>query len=95
MGRYFNPPTYSAIEDAGGRPLQLGDHAFLLAQLQPGESLGIYLDRFMFLQIADVTDPEEYREFWVQVESGSVILLGFFALPEDAFHPPKRRPIHA
>lgn len=85
MGRYFNPANETAAVKAGGRRLRIASHAALVEQLKPGESLGIFLDRFIFTQIADVTDPREFQEFWRQAEDGDVLLLGFFAMPSEGF----------
>lgn len=86
MGRYFNPPTPQAIEEAGGRVLPSSrDHAKLVSLLNPDERLGIRLDRIAFKQMADVTEPDEFTEFMSQVNAGIVLLLNFYAMPDAAF----------
>lgn len=85
MGRYFNPATKESIEQAGGRYIPRGLHSDMIAELAEGERLAWHLDRVMFKQVPDVTDPDEYREFGQQVAAGQIISLGFYAIPHDAF----------
>jgi len=85
MGRYFNPATKEAIVAKGGRRLGCGPHSEVVANLKPGEKLGWHLDRGRFKQVPDVTEPEEFKEFDRQVNSGDVLPLGFYAIPDDAF----------
>jgi hypothetical protein len=85
VGRYFNPATETAIKAAGGRRLEISYHDHLLTRLSAGESLGIFLDRYAFKQMADVTNASEFQEFWRQVEAGAVSFLGFYAMPSGSF----------
>lgn len=85
MGRYFNPATVNAIEIAGGKPVARADHSTMIASLAPHESLGIHLDRYIFYQVADVTDPQEHKEFISQVWRNEIGLLGYYAIPKECF----------
>ena len=86
MGRYFNPATEEDIIAAGGR-LITGDcvHSSLVCQLNPGEALGMFSDRIRFKHVPDVTDQREFEEFVRQYDQGIILLIGFYAIPEDKF----------
>ena len=86
MGKYFNPATTEAIKSVGGRQLAGNNHTDLIRELNPGEALGMFNDRLIFRQVADVTDPLEFEEFESQYRQGYFDSRSFYAMPKDVFH---------
>ena len=84
MGRYFNPATENAIVGAGGRLIQGRIHGELISQLQDGETIGMFIGRPAFNQVADVGKLSEFREFESQVGRWIVFRI-FYAMPHDVF----------
>ena len=84
MGKYFNPATKNAIVEAGGRLIQGQLHGELTSQLQDGETIGMYIGRLSFNQVADVGELSEFRQFEIQVGRG-IIFRFFYAMPRNVF----------
>ena len=84
MGRYFNPATEDAIVGAGGRLIQGPTHGKLTSQLQDGETIGMFIVRPVFNQVADVGKLSEFQEFESQVGRG-IFFRTFYAMPRDVF----------
>ena len=82
MGQYFNPPQeIKAI----ARRIEGRTYEQLTAQLQPGEKLFGHFDRYIFQQCPHLYSDREFEEFQQQVRSGTIMQLGFYAMPEQVF----------
>jgi len=57
----------------------------MVEDLHEGEALGMNLDRRIFQLCPNVTDYQEFLEFDSQVNDGSVVLKGFYAIPAVEF----------
>lgn len=83
MGRYFNPPTIEEVESQGGRTIRRSNsYADLVNQLQPGETVAVFIDRMMFTQVADLFDDREFQAFREATRQYPDVR--FYAIPKDA-----------
>ena len=82
MGIYFNPPKELP---SVARKLIGQNYAELMRELKADEHLFGHFDRGIFQNAANLFSAAEFEEFHGQVREGRIILLGYYALPDEVF----------